>query len=122
MGAVELLWVILTTVFSNLVSRGTVPIMNLKKVKVAICAALQMKERKGDAQNLKKGTQNSKDLCQSATSEIYSHPLIHPLQQYPFLSFSSSSLFFNLRARTFALCGSAGLSTLRGRVQKTSSD
>lgn len=75
-GAVELQWVILATVFADHVSRGTFPIMNLKEVIVAIGAALQMKEGKGNAQNLKRGTQNSKDLCQTATFEIYSHPLM----------------------------------------------
>lgn len=52
MGAKELLWVIFTTVFSNDKSRGTVPIMNLKEVIVAIDAVLQMKERESNAQNL----------------------------------------------------------------------
>lgn len=32
---------------------GAVPIMDLKKVKVAVCAALQMKERKCNLENLK---------------------------------------------------------------------
>ena len=53
-GAVEFLWVILATVFSNHVGRGAVPIMNLKEVKVAVGTALQVKEREGNTQDLKK--------------------------------------------------------------------
>lgn len=52
MGAVELRRVILATVFSDHVRRGTVPIMDLKEVIVAVGAALQVEERKGDPQNL----------------------------------------------------------------------
>lgn len=53
--AIQLLWVILATVFSNHVSRGAVPIMNLKEVKVAVGAVLQMKVREGNTENLKTG-------------------------------------------------------------------
>ena len=44
----------MATVFSNHVGRGAVPIMNLKEVKVAVGAALQVKERKSNVQDLKK--------------------------------------------------------------------
>lgn len=51
-GAEELLWVILAAVSSDHVSRGAVPVVDLKEVVVAVGAALQMKERKGDTHNL----------------------------------------------------------------------
>lgn len=67
MGAQELLWIIFTTVFSNLVSRGTVPIMNLKEVEVAVGAALQVKVRKRNTKNLK---ERIKDFCQPDISGL----------------------------------------------------
>ena len=62
MGAQELLWVIFTTVFSNLVSGGAVPIMNLKEVVVAVGAALQVKVRKRNTKNLKERIKDFVDL------------------------------------------------------------
>lgn len=70
MGAVKLLGVILATVCSNYVGTGSVPIMNLKEVKVAVGAALQIEERKGDTKNLMKRKTEFKFNCQSATCEI----------------------------------------------------
>lgn len=52
MRAIQLRWVILATVFSEHVSRGAVPIVNLKEVKVAVGAVLQVKVRESNMQNL----------------------------------------------------------------------
>lgn len=52
MGAEEFRWAILATVFSDHISRGTIAIMDLKEVIVAVGAALQMEEWKGNTQNL----------------------------------------------------------------------
>lgn len=54
MGAVQLCRVVLTTELSEDVGRDTVAIVNLKKVKIAVCTALQMKVGEGDGENLKK--------------------------------------------------------------------
>lgn len=52
-GAEELRRVILAAVFPEHVRRGAVPVVDLKEVEVAVGAGLQVKERKGDTQNLK---------------------------------------------------------------------
>lgn len=54
MGAVELRRVVLTTELAETVRRGTVTIMNLKKVIIAVCAALQMKVGKGNSESLRR--------------------------------------------------------------------
>lgn len=43
----------MTTELPENKGRGAVPVIDLKKVKVAVCAALQMKERKCNLENLK---------------------------------------------------------------------
>lgn len=53
-GAVELRRVVLTTELSKNVRRGAVTIVNLKKVKIAVCAALQVEVGKGNPENLKR--------------------------------------------------------------------
>lgn len=85
MGAVKLLGVILATVCSNYEGAGSVPIMNLKEVKVAVGAALQIKERKGNTKNLKTRKTEFKDNRQSATCEILSHPLMSRFPSYVLL-------------------------------------
>lgn len=54
MGTEELLGVICAAVFPDLVSRSALPVVDLEEVEVAVGAALQMEEREGDAQDLKK--------------------------------------------------------------------
>lgn len=73
MGAVELLRVIWAAVFSEHVSGDTVPVVNLKEVIVAVGAALQIKERKCNTQNLKERQGHSSET--SATSQ-QSRPLV----------------------------------------------
>lgn len=50
----------MTTVFSNHISRGTAAVMDLKKVKVAVGAVLNIKKREGDTKNLKKEANRNK--------------------------------------------------------------
>lgn len=52
-GAVELRRVVLSTELAKNVCRGTVTVVNLKKVKIAVRAALQMEVGKGNMENLK---------------------------------------------------------------------
>lgn len=42
----------MAAVFPNHVIRSTAAVVDLEKVKVAVCAALQVEKRKGDPKNL----------------------------------------------------------------------
>lgn len=66
MGAVELSRVVLTTELAENIGRGAVTVVNLKKVKIAVCAALQMKIGKGNPEDLKRKAKMSSILLRGA--------------------------------------------------------